>query len=160
MQVAAAAGVSHGSLFAHFRTRDGLVAAVISDFGYTVVTRLHALVEQRARVKAILRAHMKSIGEHEAFYTRLVLEGPHLPVESRNVLIGIQSAVSIHLSEAVDREIREKTIRSMELALLFNTWIGLLHHYLANRDLFSPGKSVIAEKGDYLLNHYMALLAP
>jgi hypothetical protein len=42
--------------------------------------------------------------------------------------------------------------------LLFNTWIGLVHHYLVNRDLFATGDSVIAEKGDLLVNHFMSLV--
>jgi len=44
--------------------------------------------------------------------------------------------------------------------LLFNTWIGLVHHYVCNRDLFAPGESVIARRGSVLLDHYMGLLAP
>lgn len=39
-------------------------------------------------------------------------------------------------------------------------WIGLVHHYLMNRDLFAPGESVIARRGRELLDHYMGLLAP
>lgn len=160
IEVAAAAGVSHGSVFAHFRTRDELVASAIHEFGHRIVERIHDLMERKAGVRDILRTHMEGIEELEAFYARLVMEGPLLPGGSRNELISIQSAVSIHLSEAVEREVRGRTVRSMDLALLFNTWIGLLHHYLANRDLFSPGKSVIQERGNELLNHYMALLSP
>lgn len=160
MDVARQAGVSHGSVFAHFSTRDELVAEVISGAGQQVMSRLHQLVENQAGVRAILSAHVAGLMEHEAFYSRLVMEGPLLPSPARNAIIAIQSAVSIHLFEAAQRESSLGQLRSMPLALLFNTWIGLLHHYLANRDLFAPGESVLAVNGAQLVDHFMALLAP
>jgi hypothetical protein len=48
----------------------------------------------------------------------------------------------------------------MPMHLLFNTWIGLVHHYMVNRDLFAPEGSVIARRGKELLDHYMGLLDP
>ena len=32
----------------------------------------------------------------------------------------------------------------------FNTWLALIHHYLMNRDLFAPSKSVLSTKGGEL----------
>jgi len=46
------------------------------------------------------------------------------------------------------------------LPLLFNTWLGLIHHYLGNRDLFAPGHSVVERHGSMLLDHFVGLLAP
>ena len=51
-------------------------------------------------------------------------------------------------------------IEPMAPHLLFNTWLGLLHHYVANRDLFAPGGSVLERRGNELLDHTMHLLAP
>ena len=50
--------------------------------------------------------------------------------------------------------------RRIERPLLFNTWIGLVHHYLVNRDVFATGDSVIAEQGENLVNHFMTLVKP
>jgi len=50
-------------------------------------------------------------------------------------------------------------VRPMPRHLLFNTWIGLVHHYLANRDLFTDGPSVIAAKKEELVNHFLALVS-
>ncbi len=49
-------------------------------------------------------------------------------------------------------------IRSIPMHLLFNTWIGLIHYYLFNRDLFSPDGSVMEKIGEELINHFMRLL--
>ncbi|MBT3221823.1 MAG: hypothetical protein HN348_22320 [Proteobacteria bacterium] len=46
----------------------------------------------------------------------------------------------------------------VSLTLLFNTWLGLVHHYLVNRDLFFPEGSVLEARGEELLSHFMMLI--
>jgi hypothetical protein len=41
---------------------------------------------------------------------------------------------------------------------LFNTWIALIHHYLVNRDLFAPRRSVVRAKGRELVDHFLSLV--
>ncbi len=155
--IANAAGISHGTLFAHFPTRDALLTEVINEFGARVTRRLHELASGGG-VREILEAHLKGLAEFEPFYTRLVIEGSLLPECARNTLIMIQSAVSFHLSQAAGREMAAGIIRRLPMHLLFNTWIGLVHYYLANSVLFSPGKSVLERYGKELLEHYLTLI--
>lgn len=159
-EIAKAARVSHGALFLHFPTRDDLVAAVIGEYAGRIVQRIHELVGRGAGVRDVLAAHLEGLSEHEAFYARLVAEGPILPPYARTTQLGLQSVISHHLALAAESEARSRRIRSVPLHLLFNTWLGLVHHYLINRDLFAPGESVLLRCGDELLNHYMGLLAP
>lgn len=157
--IAKAAGVSHGTVFAHFPTREDLLNEVIHAFGTRVTRRLHELAGGGS-VREILEGHLKGLAEFEPFYTRLVLEGSLLPESARNTLLMIQSAVSFHLSQAAGREMAAGTIRPLPMHLLFNTWLGLVHYYMANGDLFSPGESVVARRGKELLEHYLNLIAP
>ena len=158
--VAKGAGVSHGTVFSHFGTRDELVAAVIGRFGIAVTRRMHELGAQGHGVRDVLCAHLRGLAEHEAFYTRLVTEGHTLPEEARTALIAIQSAMSFHLFAVAQKDMDAGVIRRMPAHLLFNTWIGLVHHYITNADLFAPGGSVLERRGAELLEHYAGLLAP
>lgn len=160
LDVALAAGVSHGTVFLHFPNRDDLVAAVIGEFGSAATRRIHELAERGGSVREVLAAHIAGLKEHEDFYVRLVREGPQLAQVARSTLVGIQSAIAYHLAEVVVRETAAGEVRKMALPLLFNTWIGLLHHYLSNRDLFAPGASVLDRHGEDLLDHMMSLLKP
>jgi len=158
--VAQAAGVSHGTLFLHFPTQGALVEAVILEFGSKVNARLHELSSSGGSVREILEAHLAGLREFEPFYTRLVIEARLLPECAREALLGIQSTVSHHLSVAAERAMADGTIRTMPVALLFNTWIALVHYYLTNGDLFAPGKSVLARRGGELIEHFLHLIAP
>jgi len=157
--IAAAAGVSHGLVFAHFPTRDALLAAVIEEFGGRVAARLHQLAEEGGGLRDVLQAHVEGLAEFEPFYTRLVTQGTVLPREAQTAMVVIQSAISFHLSRAAERGMTEGTIRSMPLHLLFNTWIGLLHYYIANGEMFAPGESVLKRRGPELVDHFLRLVS-
>ena len=156
--IAKAASVSHGTVFAHFPTREELLIAVIEEFGSRVTDRLHELVVHKSGVRTILEAHLQGLIEVEPFYTRLVIEGRLMPDSARNALVTIQSAISHHLNQAVEEEMRVGNLRPFPIHLVFNTWVGLVHYYLANNDLFADGGSVLKKHGQTLIDYYMSLL--
>ncbi len=159
-QVAEAAGVSHGTVFVHFPTRDDLMTAVIDDFCGALARRVNERAEAGGTVREVLQTQLDAIARDEAFYARLVAEAPTLPYKARIDLMSIQSAVSFQLAGAAERDGAAGTIRPVPMHLLFNGWTGLLHYYLMNRDLFAPGDSVIRRCGDELIGYYTGLLAP
>jgi AcrR family transcriptional regulator len=159
IDIAEEAGISHGALFLHFSTRDDLVNAVISKFGDEIAKRTHDLLESRSSLREILEAHLECIRENESFYSRLLRDIHSLPKNAGLQLTCILSAVSHHIFLAAQREIENGNIVPVAPNLLFNTWIGLLHHYLMNRELFVGTGSVVERHGKNLIDHFMKLLA-
>ena len=159
VDIAHGAGVAHGTVFVHFPTREELIIEVIGEFGIKVAERMHELAKAGKGVRAVLEAHLKGLEEYEDFYAHLISELNELPREAHTALIGIQSAISFHLFEAAHKGMSLGIIKSMPAHFLFNTWVGLLHHYLQNRELFAPNGSVIKNKGPELLDHFMNLIS-
>ena len=160
MDVARAAGVAHGTVFAHFPGREDLVAEVIGSFGVNTARRLHDLAEGAASVREVLLAHLAGIVRDEDLYARIVQEGPLLPHHARSVLVGIQSAISHHVGIVLSREIAMGRVRAVDPALFFNTWLGLVHHYVAKRELFGGSGRMLDESGGDLVEHMLELIAP
>ena len=158
-EVAGAAGLSHGAVFVHFPTRDDLLAAVASQVGSEITEALHTLVSRGASLRDVLRAHLLSLAAREDLYRWLILEEPLLPAGFRVEWTGLQSAIAHHICQAAERELRRGAIRRSPVHLLFNTWIGLVHHYLVQRELFAPGRSVLRVRGPELLDHFLGLFA-
>ena len=159
IDVARAAGVSHGSVFVHFPSRADLMTAVVAEMAREITDALHALSTAGASVREVLTAHVECLAAREHQIRWLLLETPMLPKGFHSAWLGLQSAVSVHLSGPVEREMASGRIRQMPLHLLFNSWIGLIHHYVINRELFAPGRSVLREHGPMLVDHFMNLLA-
>lgn len=159
IDVARAARVSHGAVFVHFPTREALMSAVVSELARGITDRLHALAAQGGSLEEALEAHLACLAEREDEVRWLLIEAPVLPKGFHLALVGMQSAVSRHLSVPAEREMAAGRVRQMPVHLLFNTWIGLVHHYVINRDLFAPGRSVLREQGRALIEHFLWLVS-
>jgi AcrR family transcriptional regulator len=155
---AKAAGVSHGAVFLHFPTREALVLRVLDVFGDRLSAALKAAMRGEGTLAGVLRAHLGVLREYESFYARLVQEGPLLPIKARSLLFIINASVSHRLKLVSEAEAAAGTMRKIAPHLLFNTWLALLHYYIANRDVFAPGESVLAAKGEELVAHFLALV--
>ena len=156
--IAEAAGVSHGTVFLHFPTIEELTAAVIERFGKRVSLRLHELARDGVGLRGVLEAHIKGLCEYEAFYTRLITERTLLPESAKTAFLIIQSSISLHISQAAQREMREGLIKEMPMHLLFNTWMGLVHYYLENSELFAPEGNVLGRYGETLIGFYLKMI--
>lgn len=158
LDIARSAGVSHGTVFLHFPTREELLISVMSEFGLRVTRRMRELTDSGMGIKSVLKAHLTVLAEYEDIYSRLISETPTLPEDVQLVVISIQSAISHILFKAVEKEMTEGSIKKIPMHLLFTTWIGLIHHHLQNKFLFCRDGSLIEKKGDELLNHFMSLI--
>lgn len=156
--IARSIGMSHGVIFLHFPKRDDLVMAVIDEFGRRLSAEFRRAMEPELSLRAVLRAHLRVLEEFEPFYARLIGEAALLPLKVSSTLLMLNAAVSQRLHTAAQREHAAGRARAFDRALLFNTWIGLVHHYLLHRELFTEQDSVIAERADVLVDHFMSLV--
>ncbi len=155
--IAREAGVSHGTVFVHFKSQEDLIETVVSHYGKEIAARTHDLSQSGASLDEVLGAHLKGIGEYEGFYTRLLMEARLLPQGARDSFVMIQSVLSLHFMQALERE--EMAVKTeIPAHVLFSMWIGLVHHYLQRGDLFAPEGGVIARHGDMLITSYLKLL--
>ncbi|WP_217348798.1 TetR/AcrR family transcriptional regulator [Thermoanaerobacterium thermosaccharolyticum] len=157
--IAKEAGVSHGSIFAHFPTMNDLLISLLSDFGDKMGSSLHILAKKCDSVENLLKEHLKVLKEYETFYSRLISEKNRLPNEAKNTFAIIQSTVAFHFSSVIEREIEKGMVKKLPVHMLFNIWLGLVHYYLLNKDFFSDSnESVIKRYGSELLSTYLNLI--
>lgn len=156
--IAAAAGVSHGTVFAHFASQEALITKVIETYGGKIALRTHELSSSCQSMAELLSAHLDGIQEFEPFYTRLVIENHLLPTVAKDVWASIQSAISFHFSQVAKKERQADKSIDLPAHMLFNVWIGLVHYYLMNGDLFAPNGSVMEQYHDVLIESYLKLI--
>ncbi|HHV65698.1 MAG TPA: TetR/AcrR family transcriptional regulator [Peptococcaceae bacterium] len=157
--IAKEAGVSHGSIFVHFPTLNNLLVCLLSDFGDKMGRSLHILAKKCDSLEDLLNEHLNVLEENEAFYTRLISEKNRLPDEAKSTFAFIQSTVAFHFSSVVEREIEKGTVKKLPVHMLFNTWLGLVHYYLLNREFFAGFNGpVIRKYRGELLSTYLNLI--
>ncbi|MDR2431299.1 MAG: TetR/AcrR family transcriptional regulator [Candidatus Margulisbacteria bacterium] len=154
--IARAAGVSHGALFAHFPTRELLILTLLGEFLEEAGGRLSVL-SGRGGLTAFLNAHIKFLLEREDFYRRLITETVLLPAEASRALDAIQSTIAAPFLAILER--RRGALKPLPPRLIFNSWLGLVHYYLQNKNLFAPEGSALARYGAELARAFRTMLA-
>jgi len=157
--IAKDANVSHGTIFAHFPTREDLLNTVIEEFGMKIARRMNELIDNDCSIKELLTAHLKGIGEYEEFYIKLISESSLLHKSAKNTIVMIQSTISFQLLQLAEKEMELNTIKKMPVNLMFNTWIGIVNYYLINKDLFAPTDSVILRYSEQLVEHFINIIS-
>ena len=156
--IASEAQVSHGSIFVHFPTAGDLMTSSLETFSKEIEKELFSLADSVSDITSLLEMHMDVLIKHEGLYKRLIKEAVYLPEEARNTFIAIQSTVSIHFLQALEEEIGRGRIKNVPFHMIFNTWLGLVHYYLMNDDLFAPRGSVLELYKDTLIECFLALI--
>jgi len=156
--IASEAQISHGSIFVHFPTVESLLICLLDSFSRDLTAELHSLADSGGDIEKLLAMHIDALIKHEGFYKRLIMEAAYLPEEAKNTFAAIQSTVSIHFLQALEREIREGKIKPLPFHMLFNTWLGLVHYYLLNGELFAPRDSVLTRYKSALIECFMTLI--
>lgn len=150
--------VSHGTLFVHFATRDDLVHAVIDAFGERLSAALGARLSDEHDLRDLLKGHVSVLAEFEDFYLRLIAESQSLPPHIRSIVYAINASLSYRFYKAAKTQMNDGSIKKMSQVLFFNTWMGLVHYYVQNRDLFSDKTPILNEVGDDIIRHFFNLL--
>ena len=156
--IAKEAQVSHGTIFVHFPTVESLLVCLLESFSLDINRELHLLSESGKDMARLLAMHIDVLIKYEDFYRRLIKEAVYLPEEAKNTFIAIQSTVSIHFWQALEQEIKTGKIKDLPLHMIFNTWLGLVHYYLINGDLFAPRDSVLKRYKNALIECFMTLI--
>lgn len=156
--IAKEARVSHGTIFVHFPSVNDLISQLITAFGSQLTMEMHALAKKNDSIEALLTAYLDILSGHEAFYIRLISEKSLLPEDVPFILANIQSNIAYHFSIVIAREIAQRTVKNIPAAMIFNTWMGLLHYYLLNKDLFSPDEPLLPRYGSQLTAVFLELI--
>lgn len=151
LAVAKAAHVSHGTIFAHFPTKDDLLIAMVQQ----VCTPLVTATDAATSLPDFLQQHIAVLTKYEALYRRFISEQDALPAAAKQVLAAAQATVAVHFQAAL----ATTSVKSIAPGLLFNTWQGLVQYYLLNSEQFAPTGSVLARYGDTLIDTFERLIS-
>ena len=156
--IAKVAGVAHGSVFLHFPTLDDLLIYIIKDFTSALSAKLHKLSEVNDTIENFLDAHIDVLSEYEDFYIRVINETVLLPKEAVAAFKTVQTGLFFNFNKIMNREIDEGILKRLPPHILFNTWLGLIHYYLQNKDMFMPDGSVLTRYKKQLIFTYCELM--
>lgn len=156
--VAKSLSVSHGTVFVHFPTRDELILGVVEQFGERLSDELKKKLSDDLSLKEMLRAHLNVLSDFEDFYLRLISESQTLPPQIRSLVYAMNSSLSYRFYRAAQKLMKDGSIKKLEQAQFFTSWMALLHYLILNRDLFSEKTPILKHKGEEILRLFFSLI--
>lgn len=153
--IALVANVSHGSIFAHFSTADLLCQEVLTKYFDDIGGALDECIRGGADLKSYLRKWLELIELEEAFYRRISSEGALVSEGCQAKIIGFQAAVAIDMERLIKKLDEVSPVKKLPLSFLVNTWLGVIHYYIQNREWYTPVRTSRKEK---LVNQYLILI--
>lgn len=156
--IAKEAKVSHGTIFVHFPSVNELLTHLIEKFGDKLALEMHNLAEKNDSVEKLLRSYLEVLKKYESFYIRLISEKSLLPEDVQMILVNIQSNIAVHFNKVIEREIENQTVKNIPVHMIFNTWMGLIHYYLLNKELFSPEEPLLVRYDSELITTFLEFI--
>ena len=148
-QVGSSSGVAHGSIFAHFGSKEMLIAATTE--GYVLKASNFFLSDvSKSTLEDALESHLKIIDFDEELYTNLIIRKSFLPEKAKLIALQFEMKISAMLISAFKNQ-----NLSFDHIVGSNMWIGLVYRYLENKELYSPNEKVTVKFGDILKDFYL-----
>ncbi len=157
-RIAQQAGVSHGTVFLHFPKVDDLLICLIQSFSDSITNQLHEAATRQGELRVFLEMHLDLLSNYEAFYTHILLASD-LPAPCRLSFQSFLSALSHHLSQLIVPLQKQEQLKQIKPYMVYNLWIGLVHHYLQNAGSFVESGSVLQARKQELLDSMCNLLS-
>lgn len=150
-EISKAAGIGKGTVFLHYGNQDKLMSAVVNQLLTTFDEEMTKKNHEINSIEDYLFLHLTVLSHHEDLYFHFITQRLLLAQTVNAAYIGMQAAFSHHFQKSMKKEL------SLPLDVVFTSWIGMIHYYLENRDLFG-GKGVIAANKDKWIMNYLVLL--
>jgi len=157
-EIAQSAGISHGSIFVHFTTREELIDCAINVFFDHLNQEINIAAKGNADMEDLLEVYLSILHSSEDFYRNLITQISLLPDVTQEKLFAYQTTLSFHFDDALRREKEQGKIVALPHHMLFNMWLSLVHYYLQNRAMFAPEDSVIDRYRDELISSYLMMI--
>ncbi len=154
-QISQEAGVAKGTLFIHFKSQEDLIDSVVKELLRSFVSLRVFQAQPNQTLTDLLIIHLEIIHKNEKLYTHFIRERFFLSKEANQYYITIQKIFSDFLAFAFTHA---QVYTPLPHYSLFNTWIGLIHYYLENFDLFNSEKDILDTYKDDLVYNYIVLI--
>lgn len=143
--IAKQAGISHGSIFSHFNSKDDLVKTVIREFSDELSLTFHKQLSKNQTIQDYLVTLVIIFERHERWFRNILLEKSHYEIVNMEYA-ELQYKISLHFYQMLKKEYKNLDLDGY--SFIYNLLMGLLLQYIINKEYF------IENTDEVVLNKY------
>ena len=157
-QIAAQAGVAHGTLFFHFPTKESLILEIIDREGLYITDQLHQLLHDTSEIEVLLERYLTFLAGEEDFYATIAREMPYYPEKLQQRLLFREVGIRSYFLTALNRGVAEGHYQDLDIPAALTFLFGTIKYLLSHRELLVGKQSVIAHKKALLINTFLRII--
>jgi len=157
-EIAQAAGVAHGTLFLHFKTKEALIVEIVDNEMETVSRQIHELSRHAEDLEQLLAEYLDFLEEREDLFSVLARELPFYKGELRRKILYRESIIRSRFYQAIEDGIEKKIYRKCNISSVITFLFATLNYYLSLKPIFVEEGSVIRKFGNDIKSTFMMML--
>ena len=158
-RIAKAAGVAHGTVFLHFKTKDELLSEIVLRHAQAAMNELHARAADARDLAGLCDVHLELIAGREDFEAALAKDSPTLPDALKRRVALARTGIAHHFYERLKQGSAEGRYSDVEPSIAWSFWFGTLQYHLAHRELFAPKGGLIRARGDQFKKFFLEAIS-
>lgn len=129
------ASVAHGTIFFYFPKKSDLIIESIYRKMGVLAERLNEKSRESMEVKELCTIFFSEISKYPDFFSRLVKDLPHLPLDVQRSVFSSLSGFSIHFVDVIEKGQATGQLKAFDPSIAVQTWFGLAHYLYSYREL-------------------------
>ena len=157
-EIAAAAGIAHGTLFLHFPAKESLILEIMDTVLEQIQAALQPVIAHAGNLDEIIRCYLDLIEQHEAIFSTKAREMPFYDDELRRKLLFRDAIIRGHFHTLFQQGIDDGIYRQVDIQTALTFFFGAIHYYLSLKQIFVVDGSVIGKFKDQIISTFNALI--
>jgi AcrR family transcriptional regulator len=157
-EISGEAGIAHGTLFLHFKTKEELILAIMDQELGRINDKINQLIVDSSEFQQMLAQYLDLIIESEDFFVVLAREHPQYPDDLRRKLLFRESIIRSHFHETYTKGVVENKYQDLDAPTVLNFFFNHINYLLVNKNLFVDSGSVIARFKEPVLKTFTDLI--
>lgn len=156
IDVSKKANIAHGTLFAHFKTKDLLISEICQIELKQIAIQLKEITRnQIIDISSLVEKYLVLVAENEDFYTVLAKEFPFLSENIQESIISNEIIIRNILFQKIENGNFNNSNITMTISFLFAT----INYYLGRKEYFvNSNNKLMDEKKNEIITTFLKLL--
>ncbi len=159
LDVAKKAGIAHGTLFAHFETKEILISNICQNELLKIARKLKSITENQTDIIPLLESYLSLIADNENFYVIIAKEFPFFDSSIQQSILANETIIKNILYRKIEagNETGQFSVKDITMSVSF--FFASINYYLSRKEYFVNGKGkLMNQKKEQIIDTFMRLL--
>lgn len=155
-EIASECGVSQGSIFLHFKTKDGLLTTILDSNIDLLENDLQKACNADLSTDNFLRSYIEVISQHEDILSRIYRDYTYLDADLQKKVDNLEMVIKNLIYDNYRKNF-SKTLSIVDSFIAIDAFLSQIKDYLMSKETFTTSNSVMRQKRGRISKLYKML---